>query len=425
FTAFPALMAFLSRVSHLSVHATFFVVYCLSVVAFVWVLGLLAGRIFPEVRSRWAAVLVPCALWTMPVAGTALFIMDQHLHPRNLATIALLVAVLAVLEGRIAMAPAALAVAAAIHPLLALYGASLVVMFARRGWALHLAGLTVGIPLGWYWLPAVATASRQAANSYYFLSQWEWYEWLGIVGPLVILTACGRWARERSPALARVAEALLRFGVFYLLVSILFSYVPRFSQLAALQQMRCFQPIYLFMGFFAGGILVQRFGPGRQLAVLLMLFLGLCGGMFYAQLEEFPATPHVEWPGLKPSNEWLLAYGWIRQNTPVAAYFAMDPRYMERPGADFHGFRGLAERSTLADLIEDKAVASLSPALAEEWWTETEALRDWNGFDSDAMGRLKVRFGVDWVLLERDNPPRLGGLECPYENRRLRVCRIE
>ena len=422
FTAFPASMAFLSRASHLSVHATFFVVYCLSVVAFVWVLGLLAGKIFPGARSRWAAVLVPCALWTMPVAGTALFIMDQHLHPRNLATIALLVAVLAVLEGKIAIAPASLAVAAAIHPLMALYGASLVVMFARRGWALHLAGLAVAIPLGWYFLPPVAPVWRQAANSYYFLSQWEWYEWLGIVGPLVILTACGRWARERAPVVGRVAEPLVRFGVFYLLVGILFSYVPRFAQLAALQPMRALQPIYLFMGFFAGGILVLRFG--RHMAVLGMLFLGLCGGMFYAQLKEFPATLHVECPGLKPSNEWLLAYDWIRRNTPVAAYFAMDPRYMERPGADFHGFRALAERSALADQIEDKAVASLSPALAQEWWTETEALRDWNGFDSHAMGRLKARFGVDWVLVERDNSPRLGGLECPYENGRLRVCRI-
>jgi hypothetical protein len=138
----------------------------------------------------------------------------------------------------------------------------------------------------------------------------------------------------------------------------------------------------------------------------------------------FLPSPHVEWPGLKPSNEWLLAYDWIRQNTSVTAYFAMDPRYMERPGADFHGFRGLAERSALADQIEDKAVASLSPSLAEEWWTETEAQRDWSRFDSHALERLRVRFGVDWVLLERGNPPRLGRLECPYENGQLRVCRI-
>ena len=423
FTAFPALMAYLSRVSHLSVPATFFAVYCMSVIAFVWVLGLLAVKIFPEARSRWAAVLLPCALWTMPVAGTALFIMDQHLHPRNLATIALLVAVLAVLEGRIAMAPAALAVAAAIHPLMALYGASLLLMFAKRGLALHLAGLAIGIPLGWYFLPPVTAAWRQAAASYYFLSNWEWYEWLGIFGPLLILAACARWARQRAPALGRVAEALVRFGIFYFLVAMLLSYVPRFAQLAALQPMRVLQPIYLFLAFFAGGILVQRLG--RQRVMPGILFLGLCGGMYFAQLEEFPASPHVEWPGLKTANEWLAAYDWIRLNTPAGAYFAMDPRYMESPGADFHGFRALAERSALADRIEDKTVASLSPALAERWWTETEAQRDWGRFDSQSIGRLKARFGVDWVLLRRDSPPHFEGLVCPYENPRLRVCRIE
>jgi hypothetical protein len=34
---------------------------------------------------------------------------------------------------------------------------------------------------------------------------------------------------------------------------------------------------------------------------------------------------------------------------------------------------------------------------------------------------LKERFGVDWVLVER---PGGEGLECPYENRALRVCQV-
>jgi hypothetical protein len=29
------------------------------------------------------------------------------------------------------------------------------------------------------------------------------------------------------------------------------------------------------------------------------------------------------------------------------------------------------------------------------------------------------------VLLERDNPPHPAGLVCPYENARIRVCRID
>jgi hypothetical protein len=187
--------------------------------------------------------------------------------------------------------------------------------------------------------------------------------------------------------------------------------------------MRSLVLIYLLMFFLGGGILTQLFR--RRLALLAVLFLGLCGGMFYTQRDEFPATPHIEWPFMKPANEWLQAFDWIRRSAPAEAYFVLDPRYVERPGEDFHGFRAFAERSVLADEIEDKVVASLSPALAEEWWAETEAQRDWSAFDSAGLRRLNARFGVDWVLLERDNPPYPAGLVCPYENARIRVCRIE
>jgi hypothetical protein len=43
------------------------------------------------------------------------------------------------------------------------------------------------------------------------------------------------------------------------------------------------------------------------------------------------------------------AFDWVKANTPVDAYFVLDPHYMEREGEDFHGFRGLAERSQTAD----------------------------------------------------------------------------
>jgi len=422
-TVFPPLMAFLSRVTGLSVHWTFFIVYCASVFLFVRALRSLAERVFTEETSRWAAVLLPSALWTMPVAGTALFIMDQHMHPRNLAVIALLYALLAVLDGRVLVASLLVAAAAAIHPLMALYGASLLILFAKRGFRLHLVALAVAIPLAWFLAPPVSAAWRQAVAPYCFLSQWEWYEWLGIVGPLAILTACGRWAGSRLPLLSRIAERLVRFGLLYFLAALLLSYVPRFARLVLLQPMRSLVLIYLLMFFLGGGILAQLFR--RRIALLAVLFLGLCGGMFYAQRDEFPATPHIEWPFMKPANEWLQAFDWIRRSAPAEAYFVLDPRYAERPGEDFHGFRAFAERSVLADEIEDKVVASLSPALAEEWWAETQAQRNWSAFDSAGLRRLNARFGVDWVLLERANPPYPAGLVCPYENARIRVCRIE
>ena len=186
--------------------------------------------------------------------------------------------------------------------------------------------------------------------------------------------------------------------------------------------MRNLQLIYLFLFLLLGGIAGQTFR--RHWAPVAVLFLGLCGGMCYAQRQEFPASPHIEWPGVVPDNAWLRAFEWIRRNTPQRAYFVMDPYYLERPGEDFHGFRGLAERSVLADQIKDRSVATVSPGLAEEWLKQSEAQRNWKSFGRDDLRRLKQRFGVDWVLFERASPPSPGGLTCPYQNEQVRICRI-
>ena len=124
-------------------------------------------------------------------------------------------------------------------------------------------------------------------------------------------------------------------------------------------------------------------------------------------------------------NGWLRAFDWVRRNTPPRAYFVMDPYYLERPGEDFHGFRALAERSALADQLKDRSVAGFSTALAEEWRTQSDAQRNWKTFRRADLLRLKQRFGVDWVLLDRGAPPFLDGLTCPYRNQRVQVCRID
>ncbi|MGC1686094.1 MAG: hypothetical protein WA734_10780, partial [Candidatus Acidiferrales bacterium] len=55
---------------------------------------------FAEPAAHWAGVSFVAALFTLPVAGTALFIVDQHMHPRTLATAFLLFAMVDVLEWR-------------------------------------------------------------------------------------------------------------------------------------------------------------------------------------------------------------------------------------------------------------------------------------------------------------------------------------
>jgi hypothetical protein len=151
------------------------------------------------------------------------------------------------------------------------------------------------------------------------------------------------------------------------------------------------------------------------------LFLPLAAVMLFAQRQTYPASAHLEWPGTVSSNRWLQAFDWIRANTPVAGFFAIGPRYMERPGEDFHSFRALAERGVLADVTKDGSVVTQVPGLAPLWLEQVEAQAGWERFGKQDFERLHARFGVDWLLLEQ---PGIPGLDCPYQNPSLKVCRI-
>jgi hypothetical protein len=141
----------------------------------------------------------------------------------------------------------------------------------------------------------------------------------------------------------------------------------------------------------------------------------------------YPATAHLELPGPLSRNEashnnWVEAFRWISRNTPVDSQFALDPRYMELPGEDYHGFRALAERSVLADELKDAGMAARVPRLAPRWLREVEAQRGWRGFKRPDFLRLKAEFGVDWVV---QTAPGVEGLPCPYRNSQVVVCRVE
>ena len=60
----------------------------------------IARKLFPEARAQWAGVALVAAMFTLPVAGTALYLVDQHLHPRTMATGFILLAVSRILAGK-------------------------------------------------------------------------------------------------------------------------------------------------------------------------------------------------------------------------------------------------------------------------------------------------------------------------------------
>jgi hypothetical protein len=144
--------------------------------------------------------------------------------------------------------------------------------------------------------------------------------------------------------------------------------------------------------------------------------------MFVAQRELFPSTAHIEWPWASPKNQWEQAFLWIRQNTPISAQFAINPFYMEATGEDRIGFRAMAERSRLADANKDSGAVAMLPPLAEEWWEQFQAQKNWQHFTRADFLRLQGKYQAGWLVLQTSQTL---GFPCPYANRTVAVCRIE
>jgi hypothetical protein len=409
--------------THLSVGTVVFAWHFLAI--FLVLLGCwrISCRCFRETYAQWASVTMVAVLFTLPAAGSALYLVDQNLHPRALATAAILAAIVETLDRRYVLAGVLLVLAALMHPIMASFGISFCIFLVWRqppeltAFALALA------PLGWIFEPT-SDAWRAAANTrdYYFLGRWQWYEWLGVFAPVAFLWWFRRIGqRKGATALGYLSTRLIAFSIFQLAVALIVMLPPTLERLRPFQPMRYLHLFYLLFVVLGGGLLGQDV-LGKHWWRWLVLFAPLAGGMFYAQRQTYPATSHLELPGTPPSNPWLQAFSWIRVNTSTESYFALGPDFMRLPGEDYHGFRALAERSSLADTVKDSAVATQVPRLATRWQQEVEAQEGWRHFTGTDFQRLKSRFGVDWVVLQQ---PGVAGLACPYQNSAVLVCRVD
>lgn len=430
---FSPLVADFVRITRLPLGDTLLLWHLASVFLLLLSCWKLSGVLFDNQRARWAGVALVAALLTLPVAGTALYIMDQYLNPRSIALFAGTFAVTSVLRKRYAAAVLWLLFSAVIHPLMCVFSLSLVAVIVwlrdflpswRKAPAADALFLPFALPSAFSFLHTTA-AYRAAVESRpdLLILRWHWYEWLGAVGPILLCFWFGRLARKKNrPILNLLCRALVLFQVVYLTLALVMTGPPALIGLVRYQPMRSLQLVYLFLIVIGGGFLAEWIPPRRLWAFSLLLF-PLCAGMLYSQLTLFPATPHIEWPGVVPKNDWLQAFAWIRKNTPPDAVFALSPEHMDLPGEDEHGFRALAERSMLADNVKDPAVVTLFPnqPVAEDWARQVKAETSWEDFSQADFARLRRDWNVTWVVLDN---PRAPLRDCPYSNATLRVCRI-
>jgi hypothetical protein len=278
------------------------------------------------------------------------------------------------------------------------------------------------VPLGWVFEPA-QPGWRQALDTrtYYYLFRWTWYEWLGAIVPVLFFGILWWMARRNGETLlARFAAAVFGYGVFQQLLAMALLWSPAMARVTPWQPMRCLHLLYFLLMLTTGALLGKHLLK-RSIWRWALFLLAANAGMFTWQYAEFADSYHLELPGRAPRNDWLEAFAWIKQNTPVNAYFAMDPHYMEAPGEDYHGFRALAERSQLADAVKDAAVVTLVPELGPVWASQVEVETGWETFAAADFERLKRQFGVNWVLVSNAQE---AGLDCRWHNRSLAVCRI-
>ncbi len=422
-TFFPNLIAASVRISHLPLDVVLFFWHLASIFLFLVACWQLIGKCFHDERARWAGVALIAALLTLPVAGTALYIMDQYLNPRNLVACAAIFAIVKVIDKKYFQAALFLVGAAAIHPLMSVFAFSYcVVLLCTEKFDRPSAGLACLLPFGLSFDPPSAAYHQVALeHPYFYLLQWHWYEWLGAIAPIPILWWFSRIARSRKfGKLDLLCRALIVYELVYLLVSLILTIPARFEALARLQPMRSLYLLYVLFFLFAGGLLGEYVLKNRVWR-WAALFVPLCAGMFVAQRALFPASAHIEWPGAAPKNQWVQAFLWIRANTPRDAIFALNPTHMDIPGEEENSFEAVAQRSMLADANKASGAVSMFPAMADEWFSQIQAQNGWTTFQVQDFRRLKTQYGVSWIVLQQ---PGTAGLSCPYQNATVLVCRL-
>jgi hypothetical protein len=439
-----------------------------SIWATLFAAWMLAARCWRGRTARSGAVVLLACWLALPIAGTALLFMDAYATARSLSTPCMVLALAGALDMTarsglraqnamrrrrgFVLCAVSLALAAAMHPLMAAYalGATLMLLAARSPnrtlrrcatAALAASALALAACLQAIAKPESADTIRVAmTRSYWFPAQWRWYEMAGLAAPLLILAIEAWVAAARSNAhrnaegwvtqsmqaedvrraLARMAIAV---GATSCVIALLFARAVAATHLIArLQPLRTFHIVYLVMVLLLGARLgerVLRQSAWRWAAAMLLL-----GGIMLAtERSAFPNSNHLELPGIAPRNPWAQAFLWVRDHTPKDALFALDADYINAPGEDAQCFRAIAQRSALPDYSKDGGEASIAPGLTAEWVRGQAAQQGLSApatTDAERVSEL-LPLGVSWVVLKAGATTRF---DCPYGNAAVKVCRL-
>jgi hypothetical protein len=428
---FSLALGWLIRGLHIPLEYAIFVTYAASLWLMIYSCWRLSRQLFSTPRARAGAMLLITSTLTLPVAGSAIFILDPYLTARSFSTPLTLLAIAYALERRMLASTLCLAAAFILHPLMAAYAIGYVVALslvrAQRWRTLAISAAAVmllgfaachaGALLGGSAAYRVATVSRD----YFFLDKWEWFEIFGLFPPLVAAVIYLSRSRFRVRSnYSLIAAVSLYVGALAILFAVCYTRTDNSFLLARLQVLRSFQIIYILFFLLLGSLLGQ-YVLRRRWWAWAGGFTAVATLMFAVQLSLYPALKHLEWPWARSHNPWSQAFLWIRNNTPPDAYFALDPYYQQQPQEDTLGFRAMTERSVLPDWSKDGGVAAIDPALAQQWWLQMNQTKDFSHWNDFQRIQTLAPYGVNWIVLAASTPTQFA---CPYQNSAVRVCHL-
>ena len=428
---FGHVVAGLSQLTRVPIDWAIFAWYVVCLFGMISACWLIAAASFTSSRARWSSTLIITAVLTMPAANTALLLMDPYLTARSFSTPLTLIALGALLQRRYMLAGVTTVITGLFHPQMVAYLAVLAVVIyvteqqksrSKEPVPAMASGAAI-LPTGFDLKPATGAYHEALyTRDYFFLYNLEWYHWLGMLAPLAILAWFWRGKlRGTTSAFSMLSFVMIPFGLISIIGAAMVCSSPLFDTFVRLQPLRTFHLITIVFVILLGGVFGEFAGNKRPWAIA-----GLAGclafGMFFVGRATYPNSQQIELPAATSANGWVNTLLWVRRNTPTDAVFAVDSHYLRDDGTDAHGFRAVAERSSLADYYKDSGAASLFPTLADEWKQMSTATTGLNHFSAADFLRLKSEYpAVDWTVVRGTAP---AGLACPYSQQGYAVCRI-
>ena len=425
---FAWILAALVRLTHVRLAWVLLAADLASIFLFLDACRRLAASLFSSQLAQGGAVLLAAGCFTLPVAGTALVVMDPYVTARSFSTPLSLLAITACVDRAWIRAALLLILAAAIHPLMGAWAILFAILYAllasgksRLAIAfcallLILSGLAFLLAHRLPISPAYSQAVSLAPRSFLFLARWHGYEMLGLLLPLILFAVASRRLAGPPRILCLTCLAL---GSTSILIAALFVPPNGPYVLVPFQVLRSFHPIYCVGLVLCGGLFASLASRSRSAAVLLIALL--FAGMFVAESATWPGSSRVELPWTHAANRYQQAFLWIRDHTPPDAVFAFDPKLVYLPHEDEQGFRAIAERDHLAD-DKDAGIVAVLPSLAARWAIQRNA--QFNVDRATDVQRIAGlgSLGATWVLL---SPQANTAFPCPYRSAVVQVCRAK